>query len=124
MLRSLALLLLTFICSLSARADEAVSLPEPDKLPDSELTIKRIFGDDEFETKSFGPYEWLDDGDAYTTVEEIEGEGLEQPNASRSQAGGPPCPAQEEESADDDEPPRKSSATIPRREIVPFLSLR
>ncbi len=34
------------------------------------LTIERIYADKEFDTESFGPYEWLDDGAAYTTVED------------------------------------------------------
>lgn len=36
------------------------------------LTVQRIFGDEEFKTKSFGPSAWLDDGTAYTTVEDAE----------------------------------------------------
>ena len=37
----------------------------------SRLTIKQIFTDKEFATKSFGPFEWLDDGTAYTTLEPV-----------------------------------------------------
>ena len=36
------------------------------------LTLERIFQGQEFKTKSFGPYEWLDDGAAYTTLEDTE----------------------------------------------------
>lgn len=34
------------------------------------LTLDRIFTDKEFTTKSFGPFEWLDEGAAYTTLED------------------------------------------------------
>ena len=48
----------------------AVANAEASKSADkAELTVDRIFGDRDFKTSSFGPYEWLDDGDAYTTVE-------------------------------------------------------
>jgi dipeptidyl-peptidase-4 len=39
---------------------------------DAELSIQRIFGDKEFSTKGYGPTRWLDDGESYTTVEELE----------------------------------------------------
>ena len=31
--------------------------------------LRRIFGDGDYETRSFGPAKWLDDGAAYTTLE-------------------------------------------------------
>ncbi len=34
----------------------------------AKLTLKRIFADKEFNTDSFGPYEWLDGGDDYTSL--------------------------------------------------------
>ena len=37
----------------------------------SQLTVTRICTDKDFKTRSFGPSEWLNDGDAYTTVEEV-----------------------------------------------------
>ncbi len=40
----------------------------PDQ-PAAPLTIQRIFGDKEFETESFGPFKWLEEGRFYTTVE-------------------------------------------------------
>lgn len=33
------------------------------------LTLDRIFTDNEFQTKGFGPFKWLDEGVAYTTLE-------------------------------------------------------
>ncbi len=36
------------------------------------LSVERIFGEKDFSTKSFGPFEWLDDGDAYTSLEELD----------------------------------------------------
>jgi len=34
------------------------------------LTLQRIFTDEEFETESFGPARWLEDGSGYTTLED------------------------------------------------------
>ena len=34
----------------------------------AKLTLERIFADKEFKTDSFGPYEWLDGGDDYTSL--------------------------------------------------------
>ena len=51
----------------------------------AQLTIKRIFKDKDFKTESFGPYEWLDEGAAYTTVEE-ENSALEQTPPPRRRA--------------------------------------
>jgi len=36
------------------------------------LTLERIFTDEEFESESFGPARWLEDGSGYTTLEESE----------------------------------------------------
>ena len=35
----------------------------------SQLTLERIFGDEEFEVETFGPARWLEDGSGYTTLE-------------------------------------------------------
>ncbi|UCG46664.1 MAG: S9 family peptidase [Phycisphaerales bacterium] len=34
------------------------------------LTVERIFANEEFKTEKFGPARWLDDGSAYTTLED------------------------------------------------------
>jgi len=35
------------------------------------LTLDRIIGSDEFDSKSYGPVRWLEDGSGYTTLEQI-----------------------------------------------------
>ena len=40
-----------------------------DAFDPSELTLERIFEDEEFEVESFGPARWLEDGSGYTTLE-------------------------------------------------------
>jgi dipeptidyl-peptidase-4 len=40
--------------------------PKPDPL---QAQLERIFGKKEFEAKTFGPYEWMEGGKAYTTLE-------------------------------------------------------
>ncbi len=48
----------------------AVAAEEP---PDpSQLTLERIFGEEEFEVETFGPARWLEDGSGYTTLESSE----------------------------------------------------
>ena len=54
----LALLLASFHFAVTT----AQSVVDP-----SALTLERIFTDEDFETKSFGPYEWLNGGDNYTS---------------------------------------------------------
>ncbi len=41
---------------------------------ESRLTIERIFGDEEFKPLEFGPFEWLEEGDGYTTAEPVDSE--------------------------------------------------
>ncbi len=43
--------------------------PLPTKADDSLLTLDKIFVAKEFDTKSFGPAKWLDDGSGYTVLE-------------------------------------------------------
>ena len=48
----------------------AVAAEEP---PDpSQLTLERIFGEEEFEVETFGPARWLENGSGYTTLESSE----------------------------------------------------
>ena len=60
------------------------------------LSVKRIFGEKDFRTKSFGPFKWLDDGDAYTSMEELEEEA----------APGPPVDGSSEDSEKEEPSPR------------------
>jgi dipeptidyl-peptidase-4 len=60
---------MTFVFVLSAMALAAQAAEETQSDP-SLLTVKRIFGDEEFESESFGPAVWLEDSGGYTTIEE------------------------------------------------------
>jgi len=57
-------LILLFAVHAAVAAEEA---PDP-----SQLTLERIFGEEEFEVESFGPARWLEDGSGYTTLESSE----------------------------------------------------
>ena len=61
---ALALLLLTAVAMPSRAADG--------RTDSGTLTVKRIFGDRDFATKSFGPFKWLDGGNSYTSLEDVE----------------------------------------------------
>ena len=50
-----------------AGKETAEEKPDP-----SQLTLKRIFTDEDFESESFGPARWLESGEGYTTIEESE----------------------------------------------------
>ena len=41
------------------------------------LTLDRIIDSDEFDSKSYGPIRWLEDGSGYTTLEETQAAGEE-----------------------------------------------
>jgi len=43
-----------------------------EKTDPSLLTLERIYTDEDFESKSFGPIRWLEDGSGYTTLEECD----------------------------------------------------
>lgn len=52
-------------------AEEVIGKETPEENTDpSLLTLKRIFTDEDFESESFGPARWLEDGSGYTTLEE------------------------------------------------------
>jgi len=59
----LALIVLTLGALFSAAAAAL------DKPADPILTVDRIFGGSEFESKSFGPARWMSDGESFTTLE-------------------------------------------------------
>ena len=44
-----------------------------EKTDPSKLTLKRIFTDEDFKSKKFGPIRWLKDGSGYTTLEKNDG---------------------------------------------------
>ena len=49
------------------------------------LSIERIIDSDEFDSKSFGPIRWLEDGSGYTTLEDSQvHEDVNDPNAEKS----------------------------------------
>ena len=58
-----------FVLILSAIALAGQNTEEGAQSDPSLLTVKRIFGDEEFEPESFGPAVWLEDGRGYTTIE-------------------------------------------------------
>ena len=52
----------------------ATSTGVAEEAPDpSQLTLERIFEDEEFEVETFGPARWLEDGSGYTTLESADG---------------------------------------------------
>ncbi len=55
------------------------------------LSIERIIDSDEFDSKSFGPIRWLEDGSGYTTLED-------------SQAGEEDEPASADDDPNDEKP--------------------
>ena len=57
-----------FVLILSAMALAGRTVEDSQSDP-ALLTVKRIFGDEEFEPESFGPAVWLEDGRGYTTIE-------------------------------------------------------
>jgi len=59
-----SVLIFLLAASSAGAAEEA---PDP-----SQLTLERIFEDDEFEVETFGPARWLEDGSGYTTLESAE----------------------------------------------------
>ena len=54
----------------SQDADECDKKAPAEQVDPSRLTPKRIYVDKEFDSKSFGPAKWLEDGSGYTTLEE------------------------------------------------------
>jgi dipeptidyl-peptidase-4 len=65
--RSATAIALIFLLAVSS-AGAAEEAPDP-----SQLTLERIFGEEEFEVETFGPARWLEDGSGYTTLEPSEG---------------------------------------------------
>ena len=59
---------ITFVLILSTMALAGQGAEDVQSDP-SLLTVKRIFGDEEFESESFGPAVWLEDSRGYTTIE-------------------------------------------------------
>ena len=69
-----------FLSITSHAADESPSEADP-----GYLSIERIIDSDEFESKSFGPIRWLEDGSGYTTLEDSQAhEDVNDPNAEKS----------------------------------------
>jgi dipeptidyl-peptidase-4 len=64
--RSAPAIALIFLLAANS-AGAAEEAPDP-----SQLTLERIFEDDEFEVETFGPARWLEDGSSYTTLESAE----------------------------------------------------
>ncbi|MEM7312592.1 MAG: DPP IV N-terminal domain-containing protein [Planctomycetota bacterium] len=69
-LASLTLILISAVTAWS-QTESADGSAETSASDTSQITVTRICTDKDFKTKSFGPSEWLNDGDAYTTVEEV-----------------------------------------------------
>jgi len=67
-------LLLTGMFLMPALLVEEVTGTETaeEKTDPSLLTLERIFTDEDFRSKSFGPIRWLEDGSGYTTLEETD----------------------------------------------------
>ena len=64
MKKLLPLLILLFIASFLA-----TPVHSQEEIDSTKLTIDRIFASGEFRMDYFGPYEWLGDGEYYTTLE-------------------------------------------------------
>jgi dipeptidyl-peptidase-4 len=61
------------LTSLAGSLVVAVSLPAQ-QADSSLLSVQRIYGTKEFRSQAFGPARWLDDGSAYTTLEDAANE--------------------------------------------------
>jgi dipeptidyl-peptidase-4 len=62
-------LLIIFATALLGTSLRAQSAAEPFLPTELDSELRRIFSDDHYEAATFGPARWLDEGDAYTTVE-------------------------------------------------------
>ena len=72
MARLIRFALLLLVLAPPAEAQRAPATAAPEVIADSSLlTVRRIYGSPEFQSQSFGPIRWLEDGAAYTTVERV-----------------------------------------------------
>jgi dipeptidyl-peptidase-4 len=90
--------LIALVAAVAIQCSHAESLQLDDP---AQLSVERIFGEKDFRTKSFGPFKWLDQGDAYTSLEELEeNSGTSSENAAKQETTHDP----HGKSADEEEP--------------------